>query len=200
MRFKGLQEIFTVGSDSLQTLKEPWVSSKPLPHPVKTALTSRAEQCRQLMLCVAEADRTFIRSCIEQQEPYALQLYRGQTRFILEHLADVPAFKSLTMKQRKKTAALVAQEMISRNQAHSNLVEILLPNYVRLSIHAHNNKGPLLIPSSASTLCLRNSWRRANGLSLSLYTHSMHSQTSCEMCGVFSRLVLNGGFQIIPFF
>jgi hypothetical protein len=94
------------------------------------------------MLGVAEASRTFIRSCIEQQEPDALQLYRGQTRFMLEDLADVPSFKTLSMKQRKKTAALVAQEMMSRNQAYSNLVELLLPNYVRLSIHAHNNKGP----------------------------------------------------------
>lgn len=142
MCFKGLQDIFAVGSDSLQTLKESWIATKPMPHPVKTALTARAEQCRQLMLGVAEADRAFIRSCIEEQEPHALQLYRGQTRFMLEDLADVPAVKNLSMKQRKKTAALVAQEMMSRNQAYSNLVELLLPNYVRLSIHAHNNKGP----------------------------------------------------------
>ena len=75
-------------------------------------------------------------------EPDALGLYRGQTRFMLEDLADVPSVKSMSGKQKKKTAALVAEEMISRNQGYSNLVELLLPNYVRLSIHAHNNKGP----------------------------------------------------------
>lgn len=141
MQFKGLQNIFDAGSDSFHTFQESLVASQ-MPHPVKTELTSRAELCRKLMLGVAEADRAFIRSCIEQQEPHALQLYRGQTRFMLEDLADVPSVKSLSMKQRKKTAALVAQEMMSRNQAYSNLVELLLPNYVRLSIHAHNNKGP----------------------------------------------------------
>lgn len=94
------------------------------------------------MLGIGGADRTYIRSLIEQQEPETLGLYRGQTRFMLEDLADVPSVKSLSGKQKKKTAALVAEEMISRNQGYSNLVELLLPNYVRLSIHAHNNKGP----------------------------------------------------------
>ncbi|KAF2853658.1 hypothetical protein T440DRAFT_515160 [Plenodomus tracheiphilus IPT5] len=32
--------------------------------------------------------------------------------------------------------------MISRNLAYSNLTELLLPNHVRLSIHAHNNASP----------------------------------------------------------
>jgi pyoverdine/dityrosine biosynthesis protein Dit1 len=59
---------------------------------------------------------------------------------MLEDLADVPVVKGLSAKQRKKTAALVAQEMMSRNQAYSNLVELLLPNYVRLSIHAHSKQ------------------------------------------------------------
>jgi hypothetical protein len=142
MRFKGLQDIFAAGLASQELFEESWVNSRSMPHPVKTEITSRAELCRKLMLGVAEADRKFIRKCIEDQEPNALQLYRGQTRFMLEDLADVPAVKGLSAKQRKKTAALVAQEMMSRNQAYSNLVELLLPNYVRLSIHAHDNRGP----------------------------------------------------------
>jgi hypothetical protein len=71
---------------------------------------------------------------------------------MLEDLADVPSVKSLSGKQKKKTAALVAEEMMSRNQAYSNLTELLLPNHVRLSIHAHNNAGPKfavrLLPAS----------------------------------------------------
>jgi hypothetical protein len=71
---------------------------------------------------------------------------------MLEDLADIPSVKSMSGKQKKKTAALVAEEMISRNQAYSNLTELLLPNYVRLSIHAHNNAGPKfairLLPAS----------------------------------------------------
>jgi hypothetical protein len=32
--------------------------------------------------------------------------------------------------------------MLPDYRAYSNLIELLLPNYVRLSIHAHNNSGP----------------------------------------------------------
>jgi pyoverdine/dityrosine biosynthesis protein Dit1 len=142
IEFKGLKNIFSVESDGFQSLKKVLGGSHDMPHPVKTKLTGEAELCRRLMLGIGGADRAFIRSLITQQEPDTLALYRGQTRFMLEDLADVPSVKSLSGKQKKKTAALVAEEMMSRNQAYSNLVELLLPNYVRLSIHAHNNKGP----------------------------------------------------------
>ncbi|KAF2008483.1 hypothetical protein BU24DRAFT_497934 [Aaosphaeria arxii CBS 175.79] len=142
IQFKGLKDIFMSNPDSFASFSESMVAEVNVPHPVKTELTAPSELCRKLLLSVSEADRGFIRQCIEEQEPHALQLYRGQTRFMLEDLAMVPSVINLSNKQKKKTAALVAQEMISRNQAYSNLVELLLPNYVRLSIHAHNNKGP----------------------------------------------------------
>lgn len=142
MDFKGLKNIFNSDSEGFQTLKKVVGGTHKMPHPVKTKMTGEAELCRKLMLGIGGADRGFIRSLIEQQEPETLGLYRGQTRFMLEDLADVPSVKSLSGKQKKKIAALVAEEMISRNQGYSNLVELLLPNYVRLSIHAHNNKGP----------------------------------------------------------
>lgn len=142
MDFKGLKNIFNADSEGFQTLKKVVASAHKMPHPVKTKMTGEAELCRRLMLGIGGADRAYIRSLIEQQEPETLGLYRGQTRFMLEDLADVPSVKSLSGKQKKKIAALVAEEMISRNQGYSNLVELLLPNYVRLSIHAHNNKGP----------------------------------------------------------
>jgi pyoverdine/dityrosine biosynthesis protein Dit1 len=141
IRFKGLKDIFMKSPVSLAGFKERWLAWE-VPHPVNTERTHEAELCRKLMLGVGEADRAYIRQCIVEQEPHALQLYRGQTRFMLEDLAEVPSVKSLSNKQKKKTAADVAQEMMSRNQAYSNLVELLLPNYVRLSIHAHPNKGP----------------------------------------------------------
>jgi pyoverdine/dityrosine biosynthesis protein Dit1 len=142
IQFKGLMNIFKLEADSFSTFDESLVSEYSYPHPVTTKTHHHAELVRKLMLLSSEPDRAYIRSCIEQQEPDALQLYRGQTRFMLEDLANVPAVSKLSNKQKKKVAALVAQEMISRNQAYSNLVELLLPNYVRLSIHAHNNKGP----------------------------------------------------------
>lgn len=142
MDFKGLKNIFNADSEGFQSLKKVAGNTHKMPHPVKTKMTGEAELCRMLMLGIGGADRAFIRSLIEQTEPETIGLYRGQTRFMLEDLADVPSVKSMSGKQKKKTAALVAEEMISRNQAYSNLVELLLPNYVRLSIHAHNNKGP----------------------------------------------------------
>lgn len=142
IKFKGLKNIFAADSDGFRDLQKLLLNSHQMPHPVKTKLTGDAELCRKLMLGIGGPDRTYIRQLIEQQEPDALGLYRGQTRFMLEDLADIPSVKSMSGKQKKKTAALVAEEMMSRNQAYSNLTELLLPNYVRLSIHAHNNAGP----------------------------------------------------------
>ncbi|KAL6707577.1 dityrosine synthesis enzyme [Coniothyrium glycines] len=142
IRFKGLKNIFAADSDGFVGLQKLLLNSHKIPHPVKTKLTGEAELCRKLMLGIGGPDRAYIRQMIEQQEPDALSLYRGQTRFMLEDLADVSSVKSLSGKQKKKTAALVAEEMMSRNQAYSNLTELLLPQYVRLSIHAHDNAGP----------------------------------------------------------
>ncbi|KAF1942551.1 hypothetical protein EJ02DRAFT_502798 [Clathrospora elynae] len=142
IKFKGLKNIFAADSDGFQDLQKLLLKSHQMPHPVKTRLTGEAELCRKLMLGIGGPDRVHIRQLIEKQEPDALGQYRGQTRFMLEDLADISSVKSLSGKQKKKTAALVAEEMMSRNQAYSNLTELLLPNYVRLSIHAHNNAGP----------------------------------------------------------
>jgi pyoverdine/dityrosine biosynthesis protein Dit1 len=142
IQFKGLKDIFMLNPHTLNGLESTWLDSVVLPHPVSTEINHDSEICRGLMLGVAEADRDYIRQCIVDEEPHALQLYRGQTRFMLEDLAMLPSVKNLSNKQKKKTAANVAQEMMSRNQAYSNLTELLLPNYVRLSIHAHPNKGP----------------------------------------------------------
>lgn len=152
IKFKGLKNIFAADSDGFRGLEKLLRDSHKMPHPVKTKLTGEAELCRKLMLGIGGPDRAYIRQLITEQEPDALSLYRGQTRFMLEDLQDVPSVKSLSGKQKKKTAALVAEEMMSRNQAYSNLTELLLPNYVRLSIHAHNNAGPKfavrLLPAS----------------------------------------------------
>ncbi|KAH7091290.1 Pyoverdine/dityrosine biosynthesis protein-domain-containing protein [Paraphoma chrysanthemicola] len=142
IKFKGLKNIFAADSEGFRGLEKLLRDAHKMPHPVKTKLTGEAELCRKLMLGIGGPDRNYIRQLITEQEPDALGLYRGQTRFMLEDLADIPSVKSMSGKQKKKTAALVAEEMMSRNQAYSNLTELLLPNYVRLSIHAHNNAGP----------------------------------------------------------
>ena len=142
IKFKSLKNMFAADTDGFVGLQKLLRDSHKMPHPVKTKLTGEAELCRKLMLGIGGPDRNYIRQLITEQEPDALGLYRGQTRFMLEDLADIPAVKTMSGKQKKKTAALVAEEMMSRNQAYSNLTELLLPNCVRLSIHAHNNSGP----------------------------------------------------------
>lgn len=152
IKFKGLKNIFAADSKGFRGLEKLLHDSHKMPHPVKTKLTGEAELCRKLMLGIGGPDRAYIRQLITEQDPDTLSLYRGQTRFMLEDLQGIPSVKSLSGKQKKKTAALVAEEMMSRNQAYSNLTELLLPNYVRLSIHAHNNAGPKfavrLLPAS----------------------------------------------------
>lgn len=88
-----------------------------------------------------QASKEHFRKLIAEQHPHALKLYRGQARFMQDDLS-CPNFLALSIKQRKKISFAVAAEMIARNQAYSNLLELLLPNYIRLSIHAHSNQGP----------------------------------------------------------
>jgi len=61
---------------------------------------------------------------------------------MFEDLAYSQEFKDATISQRKKAAESVAFEMIQRNKSYSRLVEGVLPRFVRLSIHAHDNAGP----------------------------------------------------------
>lgn len=37
---------------------------------------------------------------------------------------------------------MIAFNMIKRNDAYSNLVELIFPHHLRISIHAHTNSGP----------------------------------------------------------
>jgi len=110
IKFKGLKNIFAADSEGFRGLEKLLRDSHKMPHPVKTKLTGEAELCRKLMLGIGGPDRAYIRQLITEQEPDTLSLYRGQTRFMLEDLQDVPSVKSLSGKQKKKTAALVAEE------------------------------------------------------------------------------------------
>ncbi|KAI1859140.1 hypothetical protein JX265_010617 [Neoarthrinium moseri] len=113
-----------------------------LPHQISTKRTKVADFSRQLLLEVCQTDATVLRSRIEQGSASVLKLYRGFSRFMLEDLDLNQYTKQLSRSQRKKLASKVAFEMIQRNEAYSNLVELLFPHHVRLSIHAHNNAGP----------------------------------------------------------
>jgi pyoverdine/dityrosine biosynthesis protein Dit1 len=136
IQFKGLKDIFFMNKEIANTFTSSLIEDVDVPHPVKTKLTDDAELCRKILMQMNQIDRSYVRKLITEQEPHALQLYRGQSRFMLEDLADHECMKGLSKNKRKTVASNVAFEMIARNQAYSNLIELLLPSYVRLSIHA----------------------------------------------------------------
>ncbi|KAI1374201.1 Pyoverdine/dityrosine biosynthesis protein-domain-containing protein [Hypoxylon crocopeplum] len=111
-------------------------------HHVETRLTVEAELCREILMAGCQSRRSSLRNRIDSQDAAILALYRGFSRFMLEDLELHPFTRAMSRSKQKKLSAKVAFEMIMRNQAYSNLVEMLLPNHVRLSIHAHNNAGP----------------------------------------------------------
>ncbi|KAI1655358.1 Pyoverdine/dityrosine biosynthesis protein-domain-containing protein [Daldinia decipiens] len=111
-------------------------------HYVQTRITVEAELCRRLLMAGCQSQKTALRAKIESQEAGVLALYRGFSRFMLEDLELHPFTRTMSRSKQKKLSSKVAFEMMMRNQAYSNLVELLFPNHIRLSIHAHNNAGP----------------------------------------------------------
>ncbi|KAF6841590.1 pyoverdine dityrosine biosynthesis protein [Colletotrichum plurivorum] len=143
--FRSLVDLFELNETKSQTKLADLASSLGIPsidHHVKTSLTVEAELSRQILMAGCQPQESAVRAKIKSQNPAILALYRGFSRFMLEDLELHPFTQNMTRTQQKKLSTRVAFEMIMRNQAYSNLVELLFPNYVRLSIHAHNNAGP----------------------------------------------------------
>ncbi|KAK4150285.1 Pyoverdine/dityrosine biosynthesis protein-domain-containing protein [Chaetomidium leptoderma] len=110
---------------------------------VPTLVTEEAGLCRRILMAGCQPRRTEARALIESGDDAVLALYRGFSRFMLEDLELHPFTQTMSRSKRKKLSCEVAFEMILRNQAYSNLVEMLFPHHLRLSIHAkHNNAGP----------------------------------------------------------
>ncbi|KAK4207861.1 spore wall maturation protein DIT1-like protein 2 [Rhypophila decipiens] len=113
-----------------------------LEHVLPTSMTDEAELCRRILMAGFQPQRTKVRAHIESGDSAVLALYRGFSRFMLEDLELHPFTQKMSRSKQKKLSSEVAFEMILRNQAYSNLVELLFPHHLRLSIHAHNNAGP----------------------------------------------------------
>ena len=135
IKFRGLNDIFFSDPDITAKFKHEWIQNVDLPHPIETARSSEAELSRKMMMSASQTDREVFRKLVKDGEPHVTQLYRGQSRFMLEDISQ-QSFLSKSVSQRKKIACKVASEMIARNRAYSNLLELLVPNYIRLSIHA----------------------------------------------------------------
>ncbi|KAF2475880.1 uncharacterized protein BDR25DRAFT_331588 [Lindgomyces ingoldianus] len=141
IRFQGLNDMLQLNGGSMHPFSHNWTENMDVSHPIETNRSKDAELSRKVMMAACGISKDHLRKLISAQDPAVLQLYRGQSRFMLDDLAT-PEFCVKSTKQKKKIASAVAAEMIARNQAYSNLLELLLPNYIRLSIHAHSNRGP----------------------------------------------------------
>ncbi|OJJ46527.1 hypothetical protein ASPZODRAFT_40116, partial [Penicilliopsis zonata CBS 506.65] len=139
VRFQSLKDIFFLDpTDALaRELALPEVD-----HFIATRLCEDSEFCRQVLQLSCQPDSNAVRDQIVAQDAAMLALYRGFSRFMLEDLALHPLAQPLSRKQKKKLAEKVSFEMMLRNQAYSNLVELVFPDHIRLSIHAHVNTGP----------------------------------------------------------
>ncbi|KJZ71017.1 hypothetical protein HIM_09596 [Hirsutella minnesotensis 3608] len=138
--FKSLLDLLKL--ERLEGTKLLESSIPPLQHHIATKMTDEAETCRRILQRGFQVHPQELRRRIDSKELGIIALYRGFSRFMLEDLALNPYTSALSQSQRRKLSAKVAFEMIQRNQAYSNLVEVMFPYHVRLSIHAHNNAGP----------------------------------------------------------
>jgi pyoverdine/dityrosine biosynthesis protein Dit1/alpha-ketoglutarate-dependent taurine dioxygenase len=84
-----------------------------------------------------------------------LNLYRSYLIFMEYDLEEQLDKMNISKTQRKEVVRTVARKFIRRGQVFSELVNKTFPNYVRLSIHCHNNSGPkysiCLAPSKFKT-------------------------------------------------
>ncbi|CCF58502.1 hypothetical protein KAFR_0E03510 [Kazachstania africana CBS 2517] len=139
--FCGLNDLFFTGLAA--DLFDPnWVSDLKLPHYTGTKICSVSELSRQILMKGCDTDDGRLKTEINIPGHPRLYLYRGFSKFMAEDLSLLPYFSGCSRKGFKKTVSKIAFNMIRRNDAYSNLVELVFPNYVRISIHAHTNKGP----------------------------------------------------------
>jgi pyoverdine/dityrosine biosynthesis protein Dit1 len=138
--FKSLNELFKL-KHGMAEIKDVLHFSQLQSH-ISTKRTEEAEFSRQILHQGFKTDEAILRSRIESKDHSTLRLYRGFSRFMLEDLSLNGYTKCLSRSQLRKLSSKVSFEMIKRNEAYSNLVELLFPHHVRLSIHAHDNSGP----------------------------------------------------------
>lgn len=112
-------------------------------HPVMTRRSQQDDINRGILLRSCSADHAQLQCTVKSDPSNSMtMLYRGFSRFMLDDLTLHADCKGKSKSQRKRLSEAVALEMMHRNQAYSHLVELAMPRHVRLSIHAHNNKGP----------------------------------------------------------
>lgn len=113
-----------------------------LQHFTGTKIDEDSENSRKFMMLACDTDCGSLKSDLQEEGHPRLKLYRGFWKFMSEDLKLNDHCRKLSRKQLKKTVSNVSFEMIKRNDAYSNLVELMFPFHMRLSIHGHKNDGP----------------------------------------------------------
>ncbi|CCK69554.1 Dit1p KNAG_0C04520 [Huiozyma naganishii CBS 8797] len=139
--FYSLIDIFFKGEFS-PNFDERWVEDVEVLHYNDTKINEKSDLSRRMLMKGCDTDDGTLRKQIGIPRHPRLHLYRGFTKFMMEDLSQLPKFQNCSRKQFKKTVSKVAFNMIKRNDAYSNLVELMFPRHLRISIHAHTNSGP----------------------------------------------------------
>ena len=154
--FLGLSDLFFPDTEAEKPDALATLSSMTLPHLIGTELSEEAEQSRKILMRGCQGDRSALRAKVSGSDPSILALYRGFSKFMLEDLEMNKGTKGLSRSKSRKLSSRIALEMIAvspvllpikgmtsdqvqhmqRNNAYSNLIELLFPLHVRLSIHA----------------------------------------------------------------
>lgn len=140
IEFCGLKDLFFGNNNN--NFQPEWVSNIFLPHYTGSTICPISELSRKILMQGCDTDNGKLKNQIHIPDHPRLHLYRGFSKFMTEDLSLLSFFSSMSKKQFKKTVAKVAFEMIKRNDAYSNLVDLVFPHHLRFSIHAHTNSGP----------------------------------------------------------
>ncbi|ODV66559.1 hypothetical protein HYPBUDRAFT_141087 [Hyphopichia burtonii NRRL Y-1933] len=154
IKFAALKDIFK--SNTLETV-ERFLHGFEILYHLDTKIDRTTEIYRKLLIKTCDVESRKLQNDIKTPNHPRLKLYRGFMKFMETDLNNTGLVQQVSRKKFKKIVSQVAFEMIKRNDAYSNLVELFFPFHVRFSIHAHNNSGPkfavsLLPKSSCKTL------------------------------------------------
>ncbi|KAK6205098.1 putative spore wall maturation protein [Scheffersomyces amazonensis] len=139
IKFSSLPDIFSLRTSEFN---EDIVADVELEHHLGTCIDKESETCRKILVTACDTDDGQLKKDINTPEHSRLYLFRGFSKFMTEDLELHPKVAKMSRKKFKKLVAKVAFEMIKRNDAYSNLVELIFPFHLRLSIHSHINSGP----------------------------------------------------------
>ncbi|KAF5210614.1 dityrosine synthesis enzyme [Clavispora lusitaniae] len=139
IHFRGLNDCF---KSSTKNEIAPLLNTITVDHYLDTQLDYATEINRKIMMLGCDDNAETLREEIKTPSHPRLYLYRGFNKFMYEDLVNTPKAQAMSRKKFKKMVSSIAFEMILRNDAYSNLVELVFPFHLRLSIHAHHNAGP----------------------------------------------------------